>query len=262
MPTTPKANVTDRGNAGKPSTEQTDPAKPAPLRRRPFLVELYASAVGKKYVMAITGIVLMGYVLAHMVGNIKLYYGVESLNSYGEWLRVTLGYPIVPRGVALWLMRIGLALAFVFHIVAAYQLTAMNRRARTTTYAAKRDFKAADFASRTMRWTGVIVGLFVVWHLADFTWGVEAVNPSFEHGEVYDNVVASFSRPAVSVWYILANLALGVHLYHGAWSLFQSLGINSRRFNHWRRTFATGFAVLVTVGNLSFPIAVLTGIVS
>mgnify|MGYP006174538975 CR=1 FL=1 len=113
-----------------------------------------------------------------------------------------------------------------------------------------------------MRWTGIIVLLFVIWHLADFTWGVEAVNPDFVRGEVYANVVASFSRPAVGIWYILANLALGVHLYHGAWSLFQSLGINNRRFNHWRRAFATGFAVLIVVGNVSFPVAVMTGIVS
>jgi succinate dehydrogenase / fumarate reductase cytochrome b subunit len=261
MPTTRNANVTNRGHAAKPSTEETDPGGLGAPRRRSFLVELYASAVGKKYVMAITGIVLMGYVLAHLVGNLKLYFGAESIDSYGEWLRVTLGYPIVPRGVTLWSLRIALTAAFVFHIVAAYQLTVMNRDARATNYAGRRDFKAADFASRTMRWTGVIVGLFVVWHLADFTWGVEAVNPDFEHGRVFDNVIASFSRPAVSVWYILANLALGVHLYHGAWSLFQSLGINRRRFNHWRRMFATGFAVLVTVGNLSFPIAVMTGIV-
>jgi succinate dehydrogenase / fumarate reductase cytochrome b subunit len=205
--------------------------------------------------------VLMGYVLAHLLGNLKLYLGADSVNEYGRWLRETLGYPILPHEGLLWLMRLGLLAAFVLHIVAAYQLTAMNKRARSDNYVGKRDYQAADFAARTMRWTGVIVGLFVVWHLADFTWGVEAVNPAFEHGEIYDNVVASFSRPAVSVWYILANLALGVHLYHGAWSLFQSLGWNNRGLNHLRRGFATGFAVLITVGNLSFPIAVLTGIV-
>jgi succinate dehydrogenase / fumarate reductase cytochrome b subunit len=261
MPTTPEADITSRGHAAKPSTEQTDPRKPKPTRKKPFLVQLYASALGKKYVMAVTGIMLMGYVLAHMIGNLKIYFGVSSLNEYAHWLRDSLGYPILPLTGALWIMRIALLAAFVLHIVAAYQLTVMNRDARSRGYQSKRDFQAADFASRTMRWSGVIVLLFVIWHLADFTWGVEAVNPDFVSGEVYDNVVASFSRPVVSAWYILANLVLGLHLYHGAWSMFQSLGINNRNFNHLRRSFATGFAVLIVVGNLSFPIAVLTGIV-
>ncbi len=261
MPATPEADVTSRGNAAKHSTEATDPAKPKPTRRKPFLLELYGSALGKKYVMAVTGIVLMGYVLAHMIGNLKIYLGAETLDHYGEWLRTSLGYPILPETYTLWLMRLGLLAATVLHILAAYQLTVMNKRARAHGYEGKRDYQAADFAARTMRWTGIIVLLFVIWHLADFTWGVEAVNPDFVRGDVYDNVVASFSRPAVGIWYILANLALGVHLYHGAWSLFQSLGINSRRFNHWRRAFATGFAVLIVAGNVSFPVAVMTGIV-
>ncbi|MBW3618605.1 MAG: succinate dehydrogenase cytochrome b subunit [Actinobacteria bacterium] len=261
MPTTSDADVTSRGHAAKASTEDHDPTKPAPTRQRPFLLELYGTAVGKKYAMAITGIVLMGYVLAHLLGNLKLYLGAASIDSYGLWLRESLGYPILPHTATLWIMRIGLLAAFVLHIVAAYQLTVMNKRARTVGYSAKRDYQAADFAARTMRWTGVIVLLFVIYHLADFTWGVEVVNPDFEHGAVYANVVASFSRPGVAAWYILANLALGVHLYHGAWSLFQSMGWNNRGLNHLRRGFATGFAVLITVGNISFPIAVLTGIV-
>lgn len=258
MPSTPEANVTSRGNAAKPSTEQKQP-KPTPTRRLPFALELYRSALGKKYVMAITGIMMMGYVLAHMIGNLKIYLGAESIDFYGEWLRHDLGYPILPHGVTLWVLRIGLLAAFVLHIVAAYQLTVMNKKARPVSYKSKRDYQAADFAARTMRWTGVIVLLFVGYHLADLTFGV--ANPDFHHGAVYDNVVASFSRPVVAFFYIIANLALGVHLYHGGWSLFQSLGINNRRFNHWRRAFATGFAVIVVAGNISFPVAVLTGIV-
>jgi succinate dehydrogenase / fumarate reductase, cytochrome b subunit len=235
------------------------PEQPTRSRRVPFVIELYRSAVGKKYVMAITGILLMGYVLAHMIGNLKLYQGEEDFNRYAEFLRELL-YPIVPESGTLWLMRLALIAAFVLHILAAAQLTVMNRKARPDSYRSKRDFVAADFAARTMRWTGVIVLLFVVYHLADLTFGW--VNPAAEGATVYEKVVASFSNPLVAAFYLVANLALGIHLYHGGWSLFQSMGWNNRRFNHWRRAFAIGFAAIVTLGNLSFPLAVQFGIVS
>ncbi|MGH3665760.1 MAG: succinate dehydrogenase cytochrome b subunit [Egibacteraceae bacterium] len=228
-------------------------------RRSLWLLELYRSAIGKKYVMAVSGVILMGYVFAHMVGNLKVYLGAAELNAYAEWLR-DIGYPALPHSGLLWLMRSVLLVAFVLHLHAAYALTIMNRHARPTRYASKRDYVAADFASRTMRWTGIIVLLFIVWHLLDLTWG--PVNPDFVPGDVYHNVVASFQRIPVSLFYVVANLALGVHLYHGAWSLFQSLGINHRRFNHWRRYFAVAFALVVTLGNVTFPIAVMTGIVA
>ncbi len=237
----------------------TDRPERPTSRRTPFAVELYRSAVGKKYVMAVTGIVLMGYVLAHMIGNLKIYQGQEDFDRYAEFLRELL-YPIVPESGTLWLMRLALIAAFVLHIVAAAQLTAMNRRARPDAYRAKRDYVAADFAARTMRWTGVIVLLFVVYHLADLTF--HWVNPAADGATPYERLVASFSNPLVAGFYLVSNLALGVHLYHGGWSLFQSMGWNNRRFNHWRRSFAIAFAVIVTVGNLSFPLAVQLGIVS
>ena len=222
---------------------------------------LYRSWVGKKYVMAVTGMVLMLYILLHMIGNLKLYFGPAPLNAYGEFLR-TFGEPALPRTVFLWLVRIGLIVAFVLHIHAAYGLSKANVIAKggIRRYKSKRDYVAADFASRTMRWTGVIIGLFVLFHLMDLTWG--NANPDFVRGDVYHNLVESFSRWPVALVYVVANLALGLHLYHGAWSLFQSMGWNNRRFNHWRRWFAVAFAVVVTVGNVSFPIAVITGIVS
>jgi succinate dehydrogenase / fumarate reductase, cytochrome b subunit len=210
-------------------------------------------------VMAITGVIFMGYVLAHMLGNLKLYQGAEEFNAYADFLRRLL-YPITPEVATLNLMRAVLVLALIGHVVASIQLTQMNRRARPESYRSKRDFIAADFAARTMRWTGVIVLLFLAYHLADLTWGW--ANPAPEGASIYEKVVASFSVPAVSAFYLLANLALGVHLYHGVWSLFQSLGINNRRFNHWRRGLAIGFTVVVVGGNLSFPIAVLTGVIS
>jgi len=227
-------------------------------RRKLFLLDLYGTAVGKKYAMALSGIALMGYVLAHMIGNLKMYLGAEEINHYGEFLRQLL-VPIAPRTVVLWILRVGLLGAAVLHIHAAYSLTILNREARAVKYQSERDYQVANFASRTMRWTGIIVLLFLFWHLADFTWGW--VNPGYQRGDVYRNVDASLSRVPVAILYIVANIALGVHLFHGAWSLFQSMGWNNPRFNRWRRGFALGFATLIVVGNVSFPIAVLAGIV-
>lgn len=235
------------------------PVAPSKLRHRFWPLELYRSALGKKYVMALSGLVLLGYVLVHMIGNLKMYLGAEEINLYGEWLR-DFGEPALPRTVFLWILRSALIAAFVLHMHAAWSLTMMNRRARPDGYESRRDYVVATFAARTMRWTGIIVILFVVYHLADLTWGV--ANPSFVRGDPYGNMIASFSEPLVALFYILANLALGLHIFHGAWSMFQSLGINKQRFNPWRRYFAMGFAAVVTLGNISFPIAVLTGVVS
>jgi succinate dehydrogenase cytochrome b subunit len=236
------------------------PVHPRSRRPAPWPVEFYRSSVGKKWVMAATGIALMGYVFFHMLGNLKVFLGAEDLNHYAEWLRDLL-VPFLPRTVTLWLLRIGLIAAFVFHIHAAASLTLANRRARAEgRYVSSREWQAATFASRSMRLTGVVVGLFVIFHLADLTWGT--VNPDFQRGDVYRNLVASLERPVVALIYIVANIALGIHLLHGAWSLFQSLGINNPRWNTWRRAFAIAFAAIVTVGNLTIPIAVLTGAVS
>ena len=228
-------------------------------RRTAFAVDFYRSAVGKKYVMAITGVIMMGFVFAHMVGNLKMYMGAEEMNHYGEFLRAIL-YPLVPRQMALWIMRLGLIGALILHVHATYSLTMMNRRSRPVKYQSDRDYVAATFAARSMRWTGVIVLLFLIFHLLDLTWGT--VNPNFQHALPYENTIASFQRFPVALFYILANLALGVHLYHGAWSLFQSVGWNRRRFNAWRRYFATAFAAIIVAGNVSFPLAVMTGVLS
>jgi succinate dehydrogenase / fumarate reductase cytochrome b subunit len=135
----------------------------------------------------------------------------------------------------------------------------MNRKARPERYKSPRDYIAADFASRTMRWTGVIVALYVIFHLMDLTWGT--ANPEFVRGDPYNNLVYSMERVPVAIVYILATIALAFHLYHGAWSLFQSLGINNPKYNRARRTFAQVFAGIILVGNLSFPIAVQLGLV-
>ena len=232
-------------------------------RKRPFLLDLYSTAVGKKYVMAISGIAMMGFVLFHMIGNLKMYMGATALNHYAEFLKELL-YPIAPKGVVLWILRGGLITMLFLHLHAAWSLTRLNRFARAVKYQGPRDYQVAKFASRTMRWTGIIVLAYLVWHLLDFTFGtVNAVGTdgTFVRGEVYENVVRSLDRPVVAAFYVLANVLLGIHLFHGAWSIFQSLGWNNPRFNNWRRGFATAFATIVVVGNVSFPIAVIAGIV-
>jgi succinate dehydrogenase / fumarate reductase cytochrome b subunit len=214
--------------------------------------------------MAITGIGLMGFVLFHMIGNLKMYQGAESLDSYAAFLKKLL-YPLAPKGAVLWILRAGLITMVVLHIHAAWSLTQLNRKARPVKYQSERDYQVASFASRSMRYTGVTIVLFVVWHLLDLTWGTVntiGTDGEFVREDVYANVVRSFERVPVAIFYILANIALGIHLFHGAWSLFQSLGWNNPRFNKWRRSFATGFATVVVVGNVSFPVAVLAGIVS
>jgi succinate dehydrogenase / fumarate reductase cytochrome b subunit len=239
-----------------------------------WFTDLYRSAVGKKAVMAVSGLVLFGFVLAHMVGNLKLYEpgtycayldatgtcagkAVPYLDAYGAFLR-QVGAPALPASGALWIVRVVLLAAVVLHIWAAWQLTLMARKARPRDYA-RSPKRHTTYASRTMRWGGVIILLFLIYHLLDFTAGT--LNPGFQEGAVRRNVIASFSVWYVALFYIVAQVALGFHLYHGLWSLFQSLGWNQPRLNRWRSGFAHAFAWIITIGNISFPLAVLTGLV-
>jgi succinate dehydrogenase / fumarate reductase cytochrome b subunit len=241
-------------------------AESAKKKRKPFLLDFYSTAVGKKYVMAITGIIGIGFVVSHMVGNLKAYLGViqhgderaYDVDIYGEFLRELL-VPILPRTYFLWGLRLVLIGAVLLHIHAAYSLTVMNRKARPVRYQSARDYEVANFASRTMRWTGIIVALFILWHLADLTWGF--ANPDFVRGAVYHNMDTSLSRIPVAILYVVANIALGIHLFHGTWSLFQSMGWSNPRFNKWRQGLAAGVATIVVVGNCSFPIMVQAGII-
>ncbi len=241
----------------------------AKKKRRPFLLDLYSTAVGKKYVMGATGIAMMGFVLFHMIGNLKMYAGAADLDHYAHFLQ-TLLYPLAPKGWVLWILRGGLITMLFLHLHAAYSLTVMNRHARPVKYQSKRDYQIANFASRTMRMSGLVILAFLVWHLADLTFGVvnSEVGKMIAHpGDdepvkaVYASIVYSFQRTPVALFYVFANVLLGIHLFHGAWSIFQSFGWNNPRFNTWRRAFATGFAAIVVVGNVSFPIAVMAGVV-
>ena len=247
--------------AASASTKPASIARPVKHRSIPLL-DLYQTGIGKKWVMALTGITLMGFVFVHMVGNLKMYFGPADLDSYAQWLK-TIGYPLLPKSAVMWLFRLGLLVFFVLHVHSAWSLTQLNKRARPTNYS-RRDYIAANFASRTMRWTGIIVALFLAYHLADLTFGW--LNPDFVYGEVYNNVVASLSNPVVAAFYIVANLALGIHLFHGTWSIFQTVGSMNPRFdprrNPIRRGVAAAFTIVVVGANVSFPLAVQAGIVS
>lgn len=241
----------------------------AKKKRRPFLLDLYATSVGKKYVMGGTGIAMMGFVLFHMIGNLKMYAGAADLDHYAHFLQ-TLLYPLAPKGWVLWILRGGLISMLFLHLHAAYSLTQMNRHARPVKYQSKRDYQIANFASRSMRLSGVVVLAFLGWHLLDLTFGVvnSNVGAMVTHAgdeeavkAVYSSIVYSFQRTPVALFYVLANVLLGIHLFHGAWSIFQSFGWNNPRFNTWRRAFATGFASIIVLGNVSFPIAVMAGVV-
>jgi succinate dehydrogenase / fumarate reductase cytochrome b subunit len=224
-----------------------------------WLGSFFTSDIGMKWLMALTGIGLLAYVLVHMIGNLKTFIGQHDIDEYAEGLRRLL-YPIAPEESILWLFRIGLLAMFVIHIWVAVVLTLRNRAARgKIRYTAKRQYLAADYAARTMRWTGTIVLLFLLFHLADLTVGW--ANPDFIEGAVYHNIVSSFEVWYVALFYIVAQIALAFHIYHGAWSLFQSLGLATPRYDNWRRWFAVAFAFVILIGNSSIPIAVQLGIV-
>jgi succinate dehydrogenase / fumarate reductase cytochrome b subunit len=239
---------------------------PTGRRRAPFFIEFYRSAVGKKWVMGITGVLLIGFVISHLVGNLKIWLGPEAgglyeIDEYGHTLR-ELFYPILPRHVALWAMRAGLIAVFALHLHAATSLTFMNRRARTVDYQGPRRYLVASYASRTMRWSGYIFLAYLVFHLADFTWGIAPAAPDgWVRGSIHDNFVYTFSRWPVTTFYVIANLLLGIHLFHGTWSMFQSLGINNPRFNKWRRWLAQGLSAVIVLGNISMPLGVAFGLI-
>jgi len=213
----------------------------------PFL----STTVGKKLVMAVTGLILFGFVIVHMLGNLQVYVGAEAINAYGLTLHTFL------HGAGIWLFRAVLLAAVLLHIWAMTVLTVANRRARDVGY---RAWKAREstYASRTMRWSGVFLLLFIIFHLLHFTTG--DVHPDFVPGDVFHNVISGFQVVPVAILYILATLALGLHLFHGSWSMLQTLGLSHPRYNRLRNVVCVGLSLLVVLGNLSFPVAVLTGL--
>ena len=213
-------------------------------------LQFWQATVGKKYVMAVSGCVLFGFVLVHMLGNLQVYIGRDQINHYAELLKAS---PAV-----LWGARGFLLLNVVAHMAAAFQLWTLKNRARPTPYAVTRS-TSSSLASRTMYLTGPGLFFFIVFHLAHFTTG--QAHPAFNSEDVYSNVILGFRQPVAFVAYILAMSFLGFHLVHGVWSMFQSAGLNHPKYMPKIRLFATLATALIVGGNISIPVAVMTRLI-
>ncbi|HHH11792.1 MAG TPA: succinate dehydrogenase cytochrome b subunit [Sorangium sp.] len=218
------------------------------------------TTIGKKMVMAVTGVVLFGFVIGHMIGNLQIFMGPTTMNEYGKFLH--------DNKTLLWGTRGVLLISLIAHVVSAVQLAARNRSARPIPYKKKTNV-VTSYAARTMVWSGPILALYIAYHLAHLTVGVSA-GLGYEHllphdgnglPNVYNNVVSSFQVWWCAAIYIVAQLALGLHLYHGSWSLLQSLGLSHERYNNTVRSAASAVALAVTAGFLSVPISIFFGFV-
>lgn len=235
------------------------------------VLTLYRTSVGKKVIMAITGIVLVGFVVFHMYGNLKMYQGPEVFNEYAAGLR-ELGSPVFGHEHLLWVARLGLLGAVVLHIWAAVTLTIQSRKSTsagavsgTQRYGAKK--RQTGYAAYTMRYGGLLIFLFIIYHILHLTYGAVGFAPGTykpeSNGEyfVYNNVVYGFQNPLISGFYIVTMIFLGLHLFHGVWSMFQTLGLNNAKYTGMLKALAIVVALLVVIGNISFPLAIMAGIV-
>lgn len=205
----------------------------------------YQSTIGKKIVMALTGIILVGFVAGHMAGNLLVFKGPEAMNAYAELLKSS--------GALLWTVRLVLLASVGLHIHAAWTLTLLNRAARPARYD-RQVRQSSTFSALSLRVGGVLLLVFVVFHLLHLTVG--SAHPAFSATDAYNNVLIGFSVPAVAAFYVLAMVALGLHLHHGVWSLFQTLGWNHPHVNPARRRLAAVLAVVISVGFASIPLAI------
>lgn len=212
------------------------------------VLTLHRTTIGKKAIMAVSGVVLFGFVILHMLGNFQLWLGPEYMHAYAVKLRAVPGL--------LWIARAILLLAVGAHIWAAVSLVGRNSDARPVDYQHRRKDVATNYAARTMMWGGAIVAMFIVYHILHLTLGY---GPYYDPQAVYNNVVYGFLDWRISAFYIVANILLGIHLFHGGWSWFNSLGWEHPRFNPWKRRFATALAVTITLGNVSIPLTVMVG---
>jgi succinate dehydrogenase / fumarate reductase, cytochrome b subunit len=231
------------------SSQIAVPGERAVARSRVRL--FWDSTIGKKVVMAATGLIMVGFVIAHMLGNLQVFIGRERMNAYAAFLRST--------GELLWMARAVLLVAVVLHIVAALQLTRIDQAARTVSYA-RTEPQASTVASRTMRWGGVALLLFIIFHLLHFTTGTIRPAP-FSHGDVYANVIGGFRVWWVTAIYVLAMIALALHLYQGTWSSFRTLGLSRPAPDPFKRRAAVVVTVLVWLGFTVVPLAVFAGLV-
>jgi len=218
---------------------------------------LWTSSVGKKIAVAVSGLILYGFVVVHMFGNLKVYQGRQAFNHYAEGLR-TMGEPLFGRGQLLWIARIILLAALIVHLAAVVMLTRQSKAARKHGYK-KFDGLEFSYASRTMLWGGLLLLAYVIYHLMHLTFG--NAHPNFVHGDVYNNFVVGFQQVPASLAYIAAMIPLGMHMYHGFWSMLQTLGANNPKYNRIRRPIALTLSLGVALLNISFPVAVLLGFV-
>ncbi|HEU5249634.1 MAG TPA: succinate dehydrogenase cytochrome b subunit [Thermoanaerobaculia bacterium] len=211
----------------------------------------WRSLVGKKVVMAVTGVILLLYIIGHLLGNLQIFEGPERLNAYAAFLKST--------GELLWAVRIVLLVSLVLHVIASVQVSLASKRSRPADYIEKKSIETS-YAARTMIWSGPLIFLYVVYHLAMFTFLV--TGPGYSPTDVYRNEVQAFQVPAISAFYVVAIIFLGMHLYHGAWSMLHTLGASNPRYRVLRRTIAPIVAIAITVGYIAIPIAVLLGFIS
>jgi len=208
---------------------------------------LYQNVVGKKAVMAVTGAILFGFVTVHMIGNLQIFLGPERINAYGKFLHENLEL-LIPA-------RIILLTCVVLHILAAWQVAILNNfKARPQGYV-KKTALTSSYAARTMIWSGPIIGIFVVYHIMHFT--LLVAQPGLVELDVYNNVIKGFSVPAIALFYIVANILLAMHLYHGVWSMCQSLGVSHPRYTPWLKLGSKLFGIVIALGNCSIPVAVM-----
>ena len=210
----------------------------------------YRSAVGKKAVMAVTGLGMIAFLITHVLGNLQVFAGPLKINEYSAALR--------RLGPLLWIARGGLLVALILHVVAAYQLTQRKAAARPVGYA-NQDPQVSTFAARTIRWGGVLLLVFIVLHLLHFTFGT--IHPAFDHKDVYGNVIVAFQVWWVALLYLLAMIGLGLHLYHGAWSSIRTLGLTRASANPLKRRATAVLAWAIYLGFSIIPIAVFAGII-
>jgi len=239
----------------------TTTPRPAPVPRPPAeplprSLPLRRTTVGRKAVMAVTGLVLYVFVVVHMIGNLKFFTGSEHFDSYAKWLR-TIGQPLLLHGMYLWIQRGVLFIALVLHIWSAWSLARISHSARPVHYSRRKDVQAT-LAARTMRWGGIAILLFIVFHLLEFTTGT--LGQHYVKGDVYDNVVNAFKHWYLVVVYLLAIGALCMHLYHGVWSATQTLALTKPRINKAIRSFSIVSAAVIFLGFMAVPVAVLAGV--
>ena len=213
------------------------------------LVAVWQTAVGKKVAMAVTGVLLVLFLISHMISNVLVFVNPQHLDDYGAWLR--------SFGPLLWVARLGLLAAVGIHIAAAWQLTRMARSARPAGYD-RHELQASSYAARTMRWGGVLLLTFIVFHLLHLTLGT--LHPDFHDGAVSENLKRGLAVTPVAIFYAVAMVFLGLHFGHGIWSVFQTLGLNHPAWNRSRKVIAVGLALIVAGGLLSIPLAALLGL--